>query len=40
MEIYNEVGEKVDTNHWEKREQEHAHLFVEPTDVVLELGAR
>lgn len=40
MEIYNENGEKVDTEYWEKREQIHANGFVEPDDVVLELGAR
>ena len=40
MEIYNEIGEKVDTQLWETREQEHANKFVQPNDVVLELGAR
>jgi FkbM family methyltransferase len=40
MEIYNEKGEKVDTKTFETREQVHASLFIEPNDVVLELGAR
>jgi len=40
MEIYNEKGDKVDTEVWENREQIHANAFVEPNDVVLELGAR
>ena len=40
MEIYNEYNDKVDTNFWETREQEHANAFIEPNDVVLELGAR
>ena len=40
MEIYNEKGDKVDTEVWENREQIHAKAFVEPNDVVLELGAR
>jgi len=40
MEIYNERGERVDTERCEAREQIHANLFVEPNDVVLELGAR
>ena len=40
MEIYDEYGNKVDTEVWENREQVHANAFVEPNDVVLELGAR
>lgn len=40
MDIINERGETVDTERWEKREQIHANGFVEPDDVVLELGAR
>jgi len=40
MEIYNENGDKVDTEVWENREQVHANAFIEPNDVVLELGAR
>lgn len=40
MDIINELGEQVDTERWEKREQIHANAFIEPDDVVLELGAR
>ena len=40
MEIYNESGDKVDTEYWENREQIHAKEFIQPDDVVLELGAR
>jgi len=40
MDIINEYGQAVDTEHFEKREQIHANAFVEPDDVVLELGAR
>jgi len=40
MDIINEHGETVDTEHVEHREQVHASIFVEPDDVVLELGAR
>jgi len=40
MEIYNENAYRVDTEVWENREQIHANGFVEPNDVVLELGAR
>ena len=40
MEIYDEHGDRVDTEVWENREQIHANGFVEPNDVVLELGAR
>jgi hypothetical protein len=40
MDIVNEHGQPVDTERWEKREQIHANAFVEPDDVVLELGAR
>ena len=40
MDIINEHGETVDTEHFEVREQVHANAFIEPNDVVLELGAR
>jgi FkbM family methyltransferase len=40
MDIIDEYGQAVDTEHFEKREQIHANAFVEPDDVVLELGAR
>lgn len=40
MEIHDEFGRKIDTESVEKREQIHAEAFVEPDDVVLELGAR
>jgi len=40
MDIINEHGETVDTDRWENREQVHANAFIEPNDVVLELGAR
>jgi FkbM family methyltransferase len=40
MDIINEHGDRVDTERWEKREQIHANGFIEPDDVVLELGAR
>jgi FkbM family methyltransferase len=40
MDIINECGEKVDTEVFETREQVHANAFIEPNDVVLELGAR
>jgi len=40
MDIIDEDGNAVDTVKWENREQIHANAFVEPNDVVLELGAR
>lgn len=40
MEIYDRNGDRIDTDYCEKREQDHANLFVLPDDVVLELGAR
>jgi len=40
MDIINERGELVDTERWEKRERIHAEMYVDPNDVVLELGAR
>jgi FkbM family methyltransferase len=40
MDIIDDFGRTVDTEYFEKREQIHANAFVEPNDVVLELGAR
>lgn len=40
MTIFNEHGEKIDTSTVENREQIHANAFIDPNDVVLELGAR
>lgn len=40
MDIIDENSLKVDTEVFEKREQIHAEAFIEPNDVVLELGAR
>jgi FkbM family methyltransferase len=40
MDIIDECGRTVDVERLEHREQVHAYLFVEPNDVVLELGAR
>jgi FkbM family methyltransferase len=40
MDIINEHGEFIDTENVEKREQIHASMFIDPSDVVLELGAR
>lgn len=40
MKIYDENGNKVDTEYLEKPEQELAEQYIKENDVVLELGAR
>lgn len=40
MEIYNQWGKKIDLEKFEHREQALAKKYIQPNDVVLELGAR
>jgi len=40
MTIYDEKGNQIDTTVFENTEQIHANAFIDPNDVVLELGAR
>ena len=40
MDIHDQNGNRVDTNYFEKPEQDLAKQYIQETDVVLELGAR